>query len=190
MAKTPQKKNQTIAGYAPRHLAANWLFEVINRQRPLDDVLLAAEQDPVWQALSGRDRGFARALIMEALRRKGDVDWVLGHFLKKPPPRKSRVWEILSIGAVQMLFLEGPPHAAIDQAVRQAKASTKSQHLAKLVNAVLRKVSEQGQELLAATPAARNIPQIFLDRWRQTLWRSRRRRRSRRSAGRRSDRPR
>ena len=54
MAKTPQKKNQTIAGYAPRHLAANWLFEVINRQRPLDDVLLAAEQDPVWQALSGR----------------------------------------------------------------------------------------------------------------------------------------
>ena len=162
------KNDRNAAGYLPRKLAVDWLFDITHRQRSLDDVLLEAEQNADWQALSPRDRGFARALIMEALRRKGDVDWLLLQFLEKSPPRKSRAYEILSLGCVQMLFLDVAPHAAIDMAVRLAKSSNHSRHLAKLVNAVLRRISEKGPGLLAANPdPLRNIADTFRHSWQQ-----------------------
>jgi len=160
------KKKKTVHGLVARQFATSWLFEIVHHQALLDDVFARAEQEPKWRALEVRDRAFARAILLAALRRKGDLTWVLNHFLQKPLQVKTQVQEILTIGAAQLLLLNVAPHAVIDMAVRQAKQSDKSRHLAKLVNAVLRRVSEQGHDLLAKPcQTNRNVPSFLYQRW-------------------------
>jgi len=166
VGRSSQKSSKNLAGLTSRQIASDWLFEVIHNKRPLDEVLAKAEDDPKWQKLEPRDKGFARSLLMASLRHLGDLDWVIGHFLEKRPLKKTRVNEILALASVQILYLDIPVHAAIDMAVHQAKASDKSRHLAKLVNAVMRKVADQGKELLAkSSEQHRNIPPYLFKRW-------------------------
>ncbi len=166
MGTPSHKKIKTVHGLVARQFAASWLFEIVHAHALLDDVFARAEQDPKWRALEARDRAFARAMLLAALRYKGDLTFVLDHFLQKPLQVKSQVQEILIIGAAQLLLLNIAPHAVIDMAVRQAKQSDKSRHLAKLVNAVLRRISEQGHDLLAKPcQTKRNIPSFLYERW-------------------------
>ncbi len=168
MGRPSHKPAKNIVGLRARQIAADWLFEVIHNKRPLDEIFAKAEADPNWTRLEPRDKGFARSLLMASLRHFGDLNWVLGHFLEKRPLKKTRVNEILTLGSVQILYLDVPVHAAIDMAVHQAKSSDKSRHLAKLVNAVMRKVADQGKDLLAKSPDEhRNIPPYLLKRWRK-----------------------
>lgn len=169
MADISKKSSKKNAGIEARQFAVEWLFEITRRNRPLDEVLAHAENNPKWSKLDPRDKGFARLMIMAALRNKGDLEWLVGKFVKKLPAAKTHVTEILLIGAAQLVLLEVPPHAAIDMAVRQAKSSDKSRHLAKLVNAVLRRISEQGVQLLKDQPdVTRNIPAFLWRRWKRT----------------------
>lgn len=155
-----------VPGLGARHYAAQWLAVILQRKRSLDDVLTAAEQDKGWQALDPRDKGFARSMLMTALRHHGELAFVLKQFLSKPPQARSGVNEILMIGAAQLLFMDVPPHAAIDLAVSEAKSSDKSRHMAKLVNAVLRRVSKDGAALLTkCDPVMMNIPSFLRERW-------------------------
>ncbi len=87
-----------------------------------------------------RDRAFLRELVYGVLRRRGRLDFVFGHFLKKPklaPP----VREALRLGAYQLLFMDRvPAHGAVDGAV--SLLDRKNLDWARgLVNAVLRKVA-------------------------------------------------
>lgn len=168
MEQPQSKKINEKAGMLARQFAVEWLFEIIHARKTLDEVLAKAEDTPKWQKLEPRDKAFTRAILMAALRHRGDLEWLIAQFLEKMPPRKTRVSEVLMIGATQLVFLDVPPHAAIDMAVRHVKTSDKSRHLAKLVNAVLRRISEQGAKLLAQNPDPyRNIPPLLLNRWRQ-----------------------
>lgn len=159
-------KSKLPAGALPRRFAAQWLGLIRQRRRTLDELLAQAEQDEAWQALEPRDKGFARSIIMTALRHHGELSLVLGKYLTKPPQAKSGVYEILLTGAAQLLFMGLPAHAVIDVAVSLAKSSDKSRHLAKLVNAVLRRVGAEGAEVLAAEGGAGlNIPPFMQARW-------------------------
>ncbi len=106
-------------------------------------------------------------MLLNALRRKGEVDTVLSMLLEKPLPRKSGLAKhILAIGATQLLYLEVPPHAAIDLAVRTAKADPGAMHFAGLVNAVLRKLAGGGAEILKGKDGGhRNTPEWLWQRW-------------------------
>ncbi len=167
MASSPNSKKQSKdAGLVPRFIVQDWLYDIFRRGRSLDDVFTLSEQNNDWQKLTSRDRAFARSLLMTTLRHKGEIDWVLGKFLKKPPQAKTRVNEILSIGVAQLLFMEVSDHAAIDTSVRLAKRSDKSRHLAKLVNAILRQVTRaKPDELTPSEGALINIPKLWRTRW-------------------------
>ena len=75
---------------------------------------------PAMDALEPRDRGFARALAMTALRRKGGVDRILQARLAKPPPEEVR--ELIGLGVVQLLYLDTPAHAAVSTTMALAAA--------------------------------------------------------------------
>ena len=94
------------------------------------------------------------------LRRLGEIDVTLKALLKRPiQPGAARVMNALRLGAAQRLFLETPPHAAVDTTVRLLGGSLAG--FKGLANAVLRRV----EHVPDGTDAARvNTPD-----W---LWRS------------------
>jgi 16S rRNA (cytosine967-C5)-methyltransferase len=108
----------------------------------------------------------ARAIVGMSLRRRGQIDHVLNHFLERGLPKKAgSLYAILLSGAAQLLFMNVPPHAAIDLAVRLAQWDPKAKRYDKLVNAVLRRVSEKGEAIAASLDAARvNTPDWLWER--------------------------
>jgi 16S rRNA (cytosine967-C5)-methyltransferase len=116
----------------------------------LDDALTSL---PELDGLSERDRALAYDLIVGTVKRRGTVDAVLTLFTKAPlrsAPAKTR--DALRLGAFQLLFLDRvPAHAVVDEAVEMVAdqgAATRG-----FVNAVLRRVSREGHERLAALEA-------------------------------------
>ena len=112
--------------------------------------------------LSTADRAFASAMAMTALRRRGSIEAALAPHLKKPvPPRPHLARALLHIGAAQILFMDVPPHAAINETV--AATGRREQPFRGLINAVLRRVSEAGPNMDAVS----DLPMWLLDGWRQ-----------------------
>jgi 16S rRNA (cytosine967-C5)-methyltransferase len=129
----------------------------------------------LWRSLDGgpmfdlpvRDRALARAIVGSSLRRRGEIDAILATFLERGLPAKAgTLYPILLSGAAQLLFMSVPPHAAIDLAVRLAQWDPRAKRFDKLVNAVLRRVSEKGQAIVEGFDAPRlNTPEWLWDRW-------------------------
>jgi 16S rRNA (cytosine967-C5)-methyltransferase len=156
------------AGMPARIAALAILSDVLRKRRPLDAVL----DDVLANAnLSPRDAGFARAIVGETLRRFGQLDALIKHFVAKPPPphRVGPVPEILLAGACELLFLDVAPHAAVDAANRLCERDGKAVHFRPLVNAVLRRIAGEGKSIVANQDAARlNTPDWLWTRWCET----------------------
>ena len=116
---------------------------------------------PALGALEPRDRGFARALAMTALRRKGGIDRVLQARLAKPPPEE--VTALIGLGVAQLLYLDTPAHAAVSTTMALADASSAARPFKPLINGVLRRVEREGAPHLGAEAWA---PDWLLARWR------------------------
>ena len=157
----------TPPGLAARELAHRLIAGVLIDRRPLERVLAEALEAPQAAAIEPRDRAFARMLAATVLRRQGELEHVLGAFLKRPLPRSSgRVWPILLAGAAQLLCLGTPPHAAVGLAVEATRREKGGTPFANLANAVLRRVAAEGNGLLVGQDATRlNIPAWLWRRW-------------------------
>lgn len=99
---------------------------------------------PELDQLQGRDGAFAHAILDAVHRRWLTLRYILSGFSSRPwDAIEPRVRAVLLSGAAQLLLLDRvPAHAALDQSVRYAKARVRSA-AGGMVNAVLRRVSEQ-----------------------------------------------
>jgi 16S rRNA (cytosine967-C5)-methyltransferase len=99
--------------------------------------------------LVGRERAQAQRLAYGTVQRRGTIDAGLERLVERPlrdldPP----VLTGLRLGAYELLFADATPdHAAVDQAVELTKQA-RAAHAAGLVNAVLRRVGREREELL------------------------------------------
>jgi 16S rRNA (cytosine967-C5)-methyltransferase len=153
------------AGLQARAAALAALGTVLRRRRPLDAALDEALADTT---LATRDAGFARAIVSETLRRFGQIEAVLREFVPKPPAphRAGAALEILMMGICELLFLNVAAHAAVDAANELAARDSKAKHFKPLINAVLRRVSREGEAKIADQDAARlNLPDWLWSRW-------------------------
>lgn len=149
-----------------RRAATDLLVAVMDRGRALEDAL---SETPSFNALEGRDRAFARALVTAGLRRLGGIDTVLSEFLARPlPDNADHARALLHLGAAQLLVLGTPPHAAVGETVETANHMKEARGFAKLMNAVLRKVASNGQEILNSLPPGADLPPWLYTRWRAT----------------------
>jgi 16S rRNA (cytosine967-C5)-methyltransferase len=147
-----------------RVAAAELLIAVMDRGRALEDAL---EQTPSFNALEGRDRAFARALVTAGLRHLGGINAVLSRFLDRPLSDTAYHGRaLLHIGATQLLVLGTPAHAAVGETVEAANSLREARGFAKLMNAVLRKVAAQGPEIFASLPPGADLPPWLYTRWR------------------------
>jgi 16S rRNA (cytosine967-C5)-methyltransferase len=135
------KKQKNPPGLALRLLAAE----------RLQAVLKGANFAPfsLAEIPDGRDRALANRLVTTALRRHGQLDLMLARYLERGVPKKSGPFEaILRLSLTHLVFLpELGDHSAIFLAVEAAKRDTRSQHLSKLMNAVLRRAQAEAHSL-------------------------------------------
>jgi 16S rRNA (cytosine967-C5)-methyltransferase len=140
-----------------RTLAFLLLTAVLEQHRTLEDAL--GRLPPA----EPRDRAAAHRLAAAVLRRAGTLDAVMEPFLNRAPPAPART--VLLIGAAGLLLLGTPPHAAVGTAVDLAR-SQKLAPFAKMVNAVLRRVAEQGPAMLAQLDS----PRLDTPAWLWSAW--------------------
>ncbi|ANP46584.1 hypothetical protein ATE48_11985 [Candidatus Viadribacter manganicus] len=149
-----------------RRAATDLLVAVMERGRALEDAL---GETPSFNALAGRDRAFARALTTAGLRRLGGISAVVSEFLARPlPDSAEHARALLHLGAAQLLVLGTPAHAAVGETVETANQMREARGFAKLMNAVLRKVANDGPQILDGLPPGADLPQWLYTRWRAT----------------------
>jgi 16S rRNA (cytosine967-C5)-methyltransferase len=163
----PEQSQTESAGLQARKLAAYLLRAVLRERQPFDDAFAATSAKAAFSGLESRDRAFAHAIAATALRRLGQIEDLLARFLSKPlPPEAFEARFILIVGTVQLAFMEVAPHAAINLAVEQAKASRGAHRFTGLINAVLRKVGADAAAAMAQQDADRlNTPPWLFSRW-------------------------
>ena len=98
--------------------------------------------------LDERDKAFVCNLVYGTLDRLILIDYNLGLYLNQPVKKlKPELHTILRMGTYQLLFMDKvPSRAAVNESVNLAKIN-KSSFAASLVNAVLRRVSDNGVRL-------------------------------------------
>jgi 16S rRNA (cytosine967-C5)-methyltransferase len=158
-------QQQQSAGIPARVAGQDILILVLRKHRPLTDAL-----DIVLGAanLESRDAGFARAITTETLRRLGQLQALIHGLVAKMPPehRAGSTLEILLAGACELMFLKVAPHAAVDAANELAARDNKAVHFKPLINAVLRRVTREGEAQIASQDAHRlNTPDWLWSRW-------------------------
>ena len=158
----PPRKDPALAA---RRAAVAMLDGVIDKRQTLE-IVMSAGTTPALAHLSPADRAYAGFLVRTTLRRKGQIDALIEHCLDKPLPKSAQtVFDILRLGATQLLFSETAPHAAVSTTVDLTR-ELGLQPFAKLANAVMRRLQRDGAALLAAQDeAVLNTPDWLFDSW-------------------------
>lgn len=151
-------------GMATRVAALAMLEQVLARKVMLDLVL---ERERAFLDLEyTRDRAFTRMLVATVLRRKGQMDDLIARASKKGEmPRPEAIKWILYIGIAQILFMDVADHAAVDTSVTLT-AERGMDGKKGFVNAILRRMTAEGRQWLAAQDAAAlNVPDWLYAQW-------------------------
>lgn len=114
--------------------------------------------------LSSSDRGLLQAILFGVLRNRRLLDHWIGKLREGKLDAETR--DILRVGLCQLLILNLPDHAAVNETVEAGKASVRS-----LINAVLRRATVSRKRLLeeiADLPqsVAHSHPDWLYNRWR------------------------
>ena len=154
-------------GLAARVAAARAIGEALTLARPLDE-RLAAVLGPRVGGLDARDHALARSIATVALRRLGTIRKALARRMEKGMPKRGGGFEwTLIVAVAQILFLDTPDHAAVDLAVKAARADPASAPFAALANAVLRAIASERDAILASSdPLDDDTPVWLAQRWR------------------------
>jgi len=153
----------TEQSLSSRIVALDLIVSVLKRRRPLDEAL---EGHDGFSALEPRDRAFTRNLSATTLRRLGQIDDLIAHCLERPLPRRAiAARDVLRLGICQLFFLNIPAHAAVDTTVSLLDGIDMAAYK-KLVNAIMRRLTREGDRFLAAQdPARLNTPDWLWQSW-------------------------
>jgi 16S rRNA (cytosine967-C5)-methyltransferase len=152
-------------GLEARIAATRILAAVVDRKTSLDGMLDSEHGNPAYLPLNEADRGLVKAILQSALRHLPRIDAIIAGLLDNPLPEGARsLHHLLVIAAAQMLYLDVPDHSAVDLAVEQANRDPRSRRFAKLVNAILRRIGREKEDLLAAVEDLPCMPDWFMKR--------------------------
>ncbi|WP_227285791.1 RsmB/NOP family class I SAM-dependent RNA methyltransferase [Boseongicola sp. H5] len=132
----------SLEGLDARRAALDALYEVLWEKRLLSHVNTGA--------LPPADAARAKRLTAEVLRHLGRLDAVLRPYLARRP--NMAVQNILRLGAYELLLDGSGAHGIVNSAVALAKRHPRTARASGLVNAVLRKVAEDGPAAWEKTP--------------------------------------
>ncbi|HEY3949399.1 RsmB/NOP family class I SAM-dependent RNA methyltransferase [Phenylobacterium sp.] len=155
---SPSDAPSGVSGLPARAAALDLLAAALSGRSGLDEGLSHSS----LAALAARDRAFARALVMAALRHLGPIDAALQARLKKPPPE--RVVNVLRLGLAQLAVLNTAPHAAVGASVDLVAKQKGGETFKGLVNAVLRGFTRE--------PVVLDDADLLAPSWLYARWRA------------------
>ena len=136
----------------PRELAVKVIEDIIYRKLTFE---YSFNHHLNQTQLETRDRAFSYRLILTTLRRLGQIDHLLSNCLVRPLENKAnRARTILRLGVAQLLFLDIPPHAAVNTSVELAQKMQQGTYK-KLINAILRRLGREGGKMVTKQDAAK-----------------------------------
>jgi len=168
MPKPPEKPSINVS--PARFEAFTILMELERSVHAHADDLL---RGPRVTALTPQDRNLCTTLVLGTLRWQICLDTAIRTRLAKPNAKLDPAIRIaLRLGLFQLHYLDRiPPHAAIGESVSLARKAG-HEHASRMVNAVLRKLSQDPKPDLAALPenptglaTATAHPQWLVERW-------------------------
>jgi len=154
-------------GLAARQAAFAILNDIFFQRKSLDEAYARAAD--AFEALESRDRGFVRLLVATVLKRAPEMDAALAGLLHEPLSRlkPQQLLNVFRLGIAQIVFLQTPPHAAVNTSVALAAAADMA-HQKPLVNAVMRRIAQEGIAKRDARDAGRaNTPAWLWTQWMQ-----------------------
>ena len=152
-------------GLEVRTTAAKLLAAAVDKKISLDGMLDLTHGNPAYKALNDADRALARAILTTAFRHLPRLEAAIGSLLETPLPEGARALQhVLIVAAAQILHLNVPSHSAVDLAVEQANRDPRNRRFAKLVNAILRRLVREKDDVLARTASVSPVPAWFSDR--------------------------
>lgn len=152
-------------GLASRQVAYAILNDIFFQKRSMDEAY--AQEEDAFAALDPRDRGLVRLLVATVLKRAPQMDEALAAWLHEPLDmlKPQQLINVLRLGVAQIVFLQMPPHAAVNTAVELAAASGMAWQKS-LVNAVMRRISQEGIPETDQRDAGRiNTPDWLWQQW-------------------------
>jgi len=124
-------------------------------------------------SLSAVDAGLCQQLVFGVLQQKLYLDFLIGKFSSaKPKKMEDKILAILRISVYQLLFLDRiPAHAVVNEAVRLARRNGRNPKASALVNAVLRRVEKERDNLPESESLSVRYshPQELVDLWTDEL---------------------
>jgi 16S rRNA (cytosine967-C5)-methyltransferase len=142
---------------APARIAAFGALLAIDRGAWSAEALAAKSEH-----LDSRDAGLASDIVFGTLRRRGELDALLGKYSNRPVERLDPAVRVaLEMGFYQIRFLDRvPAHAAVNDAVELARKAGKTSAAA-FVNAILRRTIREPVEVAETL----STPAWLLERW-------------------------
>ena len=154
--------------HTPREAAFSLLMQ-LQKNGGYSNLLL--ENSPLMGEFDARDRAFISALVYGVIERQLTLDYQLSLYLTKPLKKlQPQALCLLRLGAYQIMFADKVPEsAAVNETVSLAKANCR--YAAGLINAVLRKITQNGLVLPQDTDKAEYLsvryscPVPLVERW-------------------------
>lgn len=126
---------------------------------------LALDGELSREPLATRDAALATELAYGALRSEGTLDWVLaGYSSRGLADLAPQLLDVLRLAAYQILYMDVPDHAAVNEAVNQARTRL-HQGAASYANAVLRALAAGRDGLDWPSPEADWEEHISIKLW-------------------------
>ncbi|MGC8761370.1 MAG: transcription antitermination factor NusB [Bryobacteraceae bacterium] len=149
---------------SPARRTAFEVLAMVERGAKSDAALIVKTKE-----LEARDAGLATQIVYGVLRRRAQLDWLIGQASARPPEKlDAAVLRALRMGAFQLRFLDRvPAHAAVAESVELVRRAGLG-WAAGFVNAVLRRLPSlpakwPSEEIEYSTPA------WLLERWKRRL---------------------
>ncbi|MDE1152359.1 MAG: RsmB/NOP family class I SAM-dependent RNA methyltransferase [Micavibrio sp.] len=151
-------------GLPARRAAYAILNDILFQKRNMDEAFARA---PSLEDMAGRDKAFVRLLVATVLKHGHEMDEMLAQLLHQPLKdlKPQQLINIFRLGFAQAIFLQTPPHAAVNTTVDLAEAEGIAHHKP-LVNAIMRRITRDALQPMPPRDAGRfNTPAWLWNEW-------------------------
>jgi len=157
--KHPGKKD---AASPARAFAADMIRVILKEHCSVHDIL----ESPLAAGyhLSASEHQQALAIVSATFRRMNSLKVTLQSFMDKGLPKDGYIQSLLLSAAAQILLLDYPAHAVVNDSVILAKKHPKTAFAAGMINAVLRKIANIS-DFKERTSHISDLPPWLQERW-------------------------
>jgi len=140
-------------------------FDILNTADVTSNHERIIDKHKNFTDLNSRDKAFVKVLILTFFRWNRSIEKIINKYSKKKSEKK--IINILRIAVTQILFMRTADYSAVNISVSLSKKFGSS--ISRFVNAILRQVCRDKQEILKSLKREENIPDWIFKNWKKNF---------------------